>query len=213
MSDQASQGEIPETLPSDEYAARNELNEQWAGQKFQRQAYQRAPFKTWLYMVGLLLILFSATMLPPMAVAWWYDGGGVVLPFAETLGTTLGLGLLCWLPVCRFKLDLRNRDGFILVVAFWVLSSLLGALPFILSDQPQVRFVERGVRNCFRLDYHRRDGSFRAGYDAQSDCLLPGAITFSGWDRDCSAGSGLVADVGDWRHATLPGVDAWADER
>ncbi|MCP5133005.1 MAG: hypothetical protein H6976_05200 [Gammaproteobacteria bacterium] len=93
-------------------------------------------------MVGLLLILFSATMLPPIAVAWWYDGGDVVLPFMETLGTTLGLGLLCWLPVCRFKLDLRNRDGFILVVVFWVLSSLLGALPFILSDQPQVRFVD-----------------------------------------------------------------------
>lgn len=142
MSDQALQSEIPETPPSNEHAARNKLIAQWAGQKFQRQAYQPAPIKTWLYMVGLLLILFSATMLPPIAVAWWYDGGDVVLPFMETLGTTLGLGLLCWLPVCRFKLDLRNRDGFILVVVFWVLSSLLGALPFILSDQPQVRFVD-----------------------------------------------------------------------
>ncbi|MCP5157936.1 MAG: potassium transporter [Gammaproteobacteria bacterium] len=93
-------------------------------------------------MVGLLLMLFSVTMLPPMAVAWWCDGSTVILPFAETLGATLGLGLLCWLPVCRFKIDLRNRDGFILVVVFWVLSSLLGALPFMLSDQPQIRFVD-----------------------------------------------------------------------
>lgn len=30
---------------------------------------RRAPFKTWLYMIGLLLILFSATLLPPIAVA------------------------------------------------------------------------------------------------------------------------------------------------
>ncbi|MCB1777944.1 MAG: potassium transporter, partial [Candidatus Competibacteraceae bacterium] len=93
-------------------------------------------------MVGLLLMLFSATLLPPMGVAWWYDGVEVVLPFAEALGATLGCGLLCWLPVCRFKIDLRNRDGFILVVVFWVLSSLLGALPFILSDQPEIRFVD-----------------------------------------------------------------------
>jgi trk system potassium uptake protein TrkH len=35
---------------------------------------QRSPLKTALYMVGLLMILFSVTMLPPMGVAWWYDG-------------------------------------------------------------------------------------------------------------------------------------------
>ncbi|MBL8260712.1 MAG: potassium transporter [Candidatus Competibacteraceae bacterium] len=93
-------------------------------------------------MVGLLLMLFGATMLPPMAVAWWYDGYAMMLPFAETLGATLGLGLLCWTPLYRFKVELRNRDGFVLVVAFWFLSSLLGALPFLLSDHPQVRFVD-----------------------------------------------------------------------
>ncbi|MDG4596440.1 MAG: potassium transporter TrkG [Candidatus Contendobacter sp.] len=93
-------------------------------------------------MVGLLMILFSATMLPPMGVAWWYDGYDVVLPFAEAMGTMLGLGLLCWLPVCRFKVDLRNRDGFIVVVAFWFLLSLLGALPFMLSHNPHMPLVD-----------------------------------------------------------------------
>ncbi|MEZ5600624.1 MAG: hypothetical protein R3F36_06335 [Candidatus Competibacteraceae bacterium] len=73
-------------------------------------------------MVGLLTILFSATLLPPMGVAWWYDGMPVVMPFANGAGAMLP-GLLCWLPVCRFKVDLRNRDGFVVVVAFWVLLS------------------------------------------------------------------------------------------
>jgi trk system potassium uptake protein TrkH len=100
------------------------------------------PVKTWLYMVGLLLMLFSATMLPPIAVAWWYDGYSVILPFAEALGASLGLGLLCWAPLYRFKVELRNRDGFILVVAFWFLSSLLGALPFMLSDNPHMPLVD-----------------------------------------------------------------------
>ena len=93
-------------------------------------------------MVGLLLILFSASLLPPIVVAWWYDGYPVMLPFLETLAATLGLGLLCWAPLRHFKVELRNRDGFILVVAFWFLSSLLGALPFMLSDHPQMRFVD-----------------------------------------------------------------------
>jgi trk system potassium uptake protein TrkH len=101
-----------------------------------------ALLKTTLHMVGLLLILFSATMLPPIAMAWWYDGYPVMSPFMQALGATLGLGLLCWAPLCRFKIELRNRDGFILVVAFWFLSSLLGALPFMLSDHPHLRFVD-----------------------------------------------------------------------
>ena len=103
---------------------------------------RRSPLKTALYMVGLLMIMFSFTMLPPMAVAWWYDGTSVVMPFFEAMETMLGLGLLCWLPVCRHKPDLRNRDGFVVVVAFWFLLSLIGALPFMLSSNPHVRLVD-----------------------------------------------------------------------
>jgi trk system potassium uptake protein TrkH len=34
-----------------------------------------------------LLILFSATMLPPIAMAWWYDGYPVMSPFLQALGS------------------------------------------------------------------------------------------------------------------------------
>ena len=44
--------------------------------------------------------------------------------------------------MCRFKVDLRNRDGFVVVVAFWVLLSLLGALPFMLTEHPHMRLVD-----------------------------------------------------------------------
>ncbi|MCU0809229.1 MAG: hypothetical protein MUC53_15375, partial [Candidatus Contendobacter sp.] len=58
------------------------------------QRIKRSPVKTTLYMVGVLMMLFSATMLPPMAMAWWYDGYVMVVPFAQTMAATLGLGLL-----------------------------------------------------------------------------------------------------------------------
>lgn len=110
--------------------------------KMRQVILRQSPIKTALYMIGLLMILFSVTLLPPMGVAWWYDGYDVVMPFAQAMGAMLGLGLLCWLPVCRFKVDLRNRDGFIVVVAFWFLLSLIGALPFMLSQNPHMPFVD-----------------------------------------------------------------------
>lgn len=103
---------------------------------------RRSPLKTALFMVGILSVMFSITMLPPMGVAWWYDGAGVVRPFAQAMAVMLGFGLLCWLPVCRYKPDLRNRDGFVVVVAFWFLLSLIGALPFMLSENPHMRLVD-----------------------------------------------------------------------
>ncbi len=128
--------------PRESITTRRHSNSQTLVGKAGTQRIKRSPVKTALYMVGVLMMLFSATMLPPMAMAWWYDGYALVVPFAQTMAATLGLGLLCWLPVYQFKIDLRNRDGFILVVAFWVLSSLLGALPFMLSENPHMRLVD-----------------------------------------------------------------------
>ena len=128
--------------PRESITTRRHSNSQTLVGKAGTQRIKRSPVKTALYMVGVLMMLFSATMLPPMAMAWWYDGYALVVPFAQTMAATLGLGLLCWLPVYPFKIDLRNRDGFILVVAFWVLSSLLGALPFMLSENPHMRLVD-----------------------------------------------------------------------
>jgi hypothetical protein len=45
-----------------------------------------------------LLLLFSVTMLPPLAVSLWYDDGSSG-PFAAAFAIILGLGLACWLPL------------------------------------------------------------------------------------------------------------------
>ncbi len=150
-----------------------------------QQRIKRAPIKTTLYMVGLLMILFSTTMLPPMGVAWWYDGYDVVVPFAEALGTMLGLGLLCWLPVCRFKVDLRNRDGFIVVVAFWFLLSLIGALPFTLSDNPHMAFVDAVFETVSGLT--TTGATVLSGLDA-----MPKAIVYYRAQLNFLGGMGIV---------------------
>jgi trk system potassium uptake protein TrkH len=156
-----------------------------AGKKSRPATSQRAPLKTALHMVGLLLIMFSVTMLPPIGVAWWYDGYAVVMPFAESLGAMLGLGLLCWLPVCRYKVDLRNRDGFIVVVAFWFLLSLLGALPFMLSDNPHLAFVD--------AVFETASGLTTTGATILSDLdTMPKAIVYYRAQLNFLGGMGIV---------------------
>jgi trk system potassium uptake protein TrkH len=120
-------------------------------------------------MIGVLMILFSATMLPPMG-AWWYDGYDVVLPFAEAMGAMLVLGLLCWLPVRRFKVDLRNRDGFVVVVAFWFLLALIGALPFMLSDHPHMPLVDAVFETFSGLT--TTGGTVLSGLDTMPKAIL-----------------------------------------
>ena len=81
---------------------------------------------------GLLLIIFSSTLLPPVAVGLYF-GDGAVLPFVEGFVLLLVLGFLLYLPVSQHKKELRLRDGFLVVVLFWGMLGIAGGLPLYLS--------------------------------------------------------------------------------
>ena len=85
--------------------------------------------------LGLLLMIFSFSMLPPIAINWIYHDG-VSSPFLIAFAITFLVGAITWLPVAKYRAELKIRDGFIIVVLFWVVLSLFGALPFILSKLP-----------------------------------------------------------------------------
>ncbi len=90
-------------------------------------------FKVILKIIGVLLTIFSLTMLPPALVAWAYDEGTVWL-FLEVFVATLSCGLILWFPLRRYERELRLRDGFMVVVMFWVVLGLFGALPLLYSS-------------------------------------------------------------------------------
>jgi trk system potassium uptake protein len=81
---------------------------------------------------GLLLMLYSLSFLPSLAVALVYQDGQWPV-FLESLLTTLGAGLLLWLPNYHRESELSVRDGFLIVALFWALLGVFGALPFILG--------------------------------------------------------------------------------
>ncbi len=66
--------------------------------------------------LGILLMMFSITMLPPIVISLIFDDHAWV-PFVESFGLTFAAGLLVWLPVHRVRKELRLRDGFLVVAA------------------------------------------------------------------------------------------------
>ncbi|MDP6436294.1 MAG: TrkH family potassium uptake protein [Gammaproteobacteria bacterium] len=92
-------------------------------------------------MLGLLLMMFSITMLPPVAISLRYEDGASGA-FLLSFGITLCAGILIWLPVRRHLEDLRLRDGFLIVAAFWFGLGSFGSLPLMFLETPNISFTD-----------------------------------------------------------------------
>jgi len=91
--------------------------------------------------VGVLLMVFSLSMLTPVGVSWWF-GDQLEHVFFIAFAITFLSGLCCWLPQARKKGELRTRDGFLITALFWVVLTLFGALPFMLSASPHLSLAD-----------------------------------------------------------------------
>jgi trk system potassium uptake protein TrkH len=85
-----------------------------------------------LYLLGWLLLMASAFLgLPLVAAIFFHEP---VLPFIGSmlLAAAAGTGLVY--PNRHAKRLIRPRDGFLVVAGSWLLVSLLGAFPYLLSS-------------------------------------------------------------------------------
>lgn len=89
--------------------------------------------------LGLLVMLFSFTMVTPFLVAILF-GEPEWVDFLFTASVTLLLGAFIWLPVRKHRRELRTRDGFLVVVMFWTVLGVFGAIPFMFD--PHLPFTE-----------------------------------------------------------------------
>ena len=98
-------------------------------------------FKAIQRILGLLLILFSSTHIPPLIVSLIYsDSAGTA--FFDALWITFSLGIVLWLPVRKIRQELRLRDGFLVVVMFWTVLGLFGALPLYIADSVDLSLTD-----------------------------------------------------------------------
>ncbi|MFL6577805.1 MAG: TrkH family potassium uptake protein [Povalibacter sp.] len=112
--------------------------------------------------LGLLLMLFSLTMLPPMVVSLQFADGNWE-PFFYSFVSLLAVGALAWLPVRKRVRELRLRDGFLVVALFWVVLGAAGSVPLLLSAELNMSLTD-------------------AVFEAVSGFTTTGAIIFSSVD-------------------------------
>ena len=83
--------------------------------------------------IGLLLMVFSFAQVPPLIVDLIYSEGEY-LTFVFSFALTVLGGLILWWPFKEVKKDFRLREGVLIVVCFWIVLSLFGTLPFLITD-------------------------------------------------------------------------------
>jgi trk system potassium uptake protein TrkH len=91
--------------------------------------------------MGQFLMLFSITLLPPVVIDLLYQEDAARAFFYSYL-LLLSTGFLLFLPVRKQKNDLRLRDGFVVVVLFWLVLGVAGALPFYLYENLDISVTD-----------------------------------------------------------------------
>ena len=91
--------------------------------------------------LGVLMLMYSLTLLPPFALSIYLDDGSATAFSAAWLEIVV-LGLLAWLPNRDRKEELTPRDGFVVVLLFWLVFGAVGAFPFLLAPHHQLPLVD-----------------------------------------------------------------------
>jgi len=84
--------------------------------------------------LGLLLSIFSVTMFIPGLVSLYYRDGSAQ-SFFVAFAVTLAIGLAAFLPFRKLQSPIKLTDGYVIVVMFWTVLGVFGAIPLYLDEQ------------------------------------------------------------------------------
>lgn len=100
--------------------------------KIDRKRVDVLQIKTILRLIGLMLMIFSLSMLSPILVNGLF-GEPFWLPFVAAFSVTLSTGFGLWFCFRGHRNELKTRDGFLIVVLFWFVLCFFASLPFIFA--------------------------------------------------------------------------------
>lgn len=100
-----------------------------------------------LRITGLVLMVISTSMIPSILVCFIYDGSEVYMPFIYTMILSFAAGFILSKLFKRNNMQLRIRDGFLIVTICWFVSCIVGAVPFVVTDSIP-RFVDAFFESC-----------------------------------------------------------------
>ena len=81
--------------------------------------------------LGLMLVVFSAAYMMPLAASLIYDDG-TLIDFLLAMVSTAAIGFLMWLLTRRYKGELSIRHGYLMVVTMWTAMPAFATLPLLL---------------------------------------------------------------------------------
>ncbi len=93
-----------------------------------------------VHVLGMVIMLFSFTMLAPLGLSWWLRDGATSA-YDEAFFLTFTTGLVAWLGTQRHKRELKIRDGFLLVVLIWTMLAAFATIP-LLAFLPELSFTD-----------------------------------------------------------------------
>ncbi len=137
-------------------------------------------FKT----IGLLLMVFSLTQLPPIIVDLIYSQGQYQA-FSLAFTLTFASGLFLYFPFRKTTKDFRIREGVIIVVSFWFVLSLFATTPFLLSESLRMSFSDAFFESMSGLT--TTGATVLAGLDG-----LPKAILYYRQQLQWLGGMGII---------------------
>jgi len=89
-------------------------------------------YRTIIRILGVILVTegFFMWLAIPMSLIF---GEKDFLQFLLSGAITFSAGMLAYLPLRKTKLEVNRRDGYVIVTGAWILFSLFGTLPFLLT--------------------------------------------------------------------------------
>jgi trk system potassium uptake protein TrkH len=82
--------------------------------------------------LGLLLLIEGISMILPFGVSIYFQEPDI-LALGISSGATIISGALMWLLTYRSDKTISKREGFLIVSLVWIVFSLFGSLPFVIS--------------------------------------------------------------------------------
>ena len=89
-------------------------------------------FKPLLNLFSILVILFSFSFIFPIIVSLIYKDSAITI-LIRTFLIVFVIGFIGWLVSRKHNEDLNQKDGFLIITLFWLVLSVAGSIPFVLS--------------------------------------------------------------------------------
>ncbi len=89
-------------------------------------------YRTLIHTLGNILIIEGLVLIIPLLMALFFKEMSSAVAFVITIGICMVLGFL-FTRIKREKQPIVSKDGYIIVSMSWLIMSLIGAIPFVIS--------------------------------------------------------------------------------